>query len=93
MRGIAKRVKEAAAVSNPLATIRAAWGDQESADAIPVKPQVDEGDRAVSVCGSPTTPPGLHPGQEPAVGTFHTSDAAAGVIVASRILAVDLPRV
>jgi hypothetical protein len=55
VRGIAKRVKEAAAVSNPLATIRAAWGDQESADAIPVKPQVDEGDRAVSVCGSPST--------------------------------------
>jgi len=27
VRGIAKRVKEAAAVSNPLATIRAAWGD------------------------------------------------------------------
>ncbi len=29
------------------------------------------------------SPPGLHPGQEPAVGTFHTSEAAAGVIVAS----------
>jgi hypothetical protein len=38
-------------VSNPLATIRAAWGDDESADVIPVKPQVDEGDRTLSACG------------------------------------------
>jgi hypothetical protein len=52
VRGIAKRVKEAGDASKPLAAIRAAWGHYESADVIPVKPQVDEGDRAVSACGS-----------------------------------------